>query len=139
MKRYMLDTNTVSHLIKGHPAVGARVQAAPMAALCISAITEGELQFGLAKRPDAKRLRHAVNEFLKRVDVLPWDRTVAARYGALRAAMERQGQSMAPLDLLIAGHALSAAAALVTHDAAFAKVPQLDLEDWTQASGVTLS
>ena len=60
MKRYLLDTNTVSHLIKGHPAVARRVVAVPMASLCISAITEGELLFGLAKRPDAKRLHHLV-------------------------------------------------------------------------------
>ncbi len=73
MKHYMLDTNTVSHLIKAHPAVARRVVAAPMAALCISAITEGELLFGLAKRPDAHRLHRAVREFLRRVDVLPWN------------------------------------------------------------------
>jgi tRNA(fMet)-specific endonuclease VapC len=132
MKRYMLDTNTVSHLIKGHPAVTVRVQAVPMTALCISAITEGELQFGLSKRPQAKRLHLAVDEFLKRVDVLPWDGTVAPHYGALRAAMELLGQILAPLDLLIAGHALSASACLVTNDRAFAEVPQLELEDWTQ-------
>ena len=56
MKHYLLDTNTVSHLIKGHPAVARRMVAVPMSSLCISAITEGELLFGLAKRPDAKRL-----------------------------------------------------------------------------------
>ena len=51
MKRYMLDTNTVSYLIRGHPAVVRRVVAAPMAALCIPAITEGELLFGVARWP----------------------------------------------------------------------------------------
>ena len=85
MKRYMLDTNTVSHLIKEHPAVADRVLAVPMAALCISAITEGELRFGLAKRPDAQRLQLAVQEFLRRVDVLPWDATVTRHYGSVRA------------------------------------------------------
>jgi tRNA(fMet)-specific endonuclease VapC len=56
VKRYLLDTNAVSHLIKGHPAVAQRVVEVPMASRCISAITEGELLFGLAKRQDAKRL-----------------------------------------------------------------------------------
>ena len=51
--RYMLDTNTVSHLLKKHPAVARRVVAAPITSLCISAITQGELLFGLANRPDA--------------------------------------------------------------------------------------
>lgn len=131
MRRYMLDTNTVSHLIKAHPAVGRRVVASPMASLCISAITEGELLFGLAKRPEAKRLHLAVREFLRRVDVLPWDGVVAEHYGAVRADLARQGKTLAPLDLLIATHALSIDAVLVTNDQAFSQVADLHVEDWT--------
>jgi tRNA(fMet)-specific endonuclease VapC len=130
--RYMLDTNMVSHLIKAHPAVAQRVTAKPMASLCISAITEGELLFGLAKRPVAKQLHLAVTEFLKRVDVLPWNSSVAQRYGALRAAMETQGKTLAPLDMLIAAHAASAVAVLVTNDQAFRQVDDLQIEDWTE-------
>jgi tRNA(fMet)-specific endonuclease VapC len=130
MKRYMLDTNTVSHLLKAHPAVIRRVVAAPMAALCISAITEGELLYGLAKRPEANRLHAAVREFLKRMDVLPWDSAVAEHYGAVRAAIERQGRALAPLDLLIATHALAVDSVLVTSDRAFSQVAGLQLEDW---------
>lgn len=131
MKWTMLDTNTVSHLIKEHPAVAGRVVAAPMASLCISAITKGELLFGLAKRPDAKRLHLAVQEFLRRVDVLPWDSAIAEHYGSVRADMERQGKMLAPLDLLIATHALSVGAVLVTNDRAFGQVAELHVEDWT--------
>lgn len=65
MKKFMLVTNMVSHLIKEHPVVARRVVAVPMARLCISAITEGELLFGLANRPDAKRLHRVVREFLR--------------------------------------------------------------------------
>lgn len=129
MKRCMLDTNTVSHLIKSHPAVTRRVLAAPMASLCISAITEGELLFGLAKRPEAKRLHAAVRELLLRLDVLPWNS--AEHYGMARAEMEAQGRILAPLDLLIAAHALSVGAVLVTNDRAFRQVGGLQLEDWT--------
>ena len=131
MKQYMLDTNTVSHLIKEHPAVVERVVAAPMASLCISAITKGELLFGLAKRPDARRLHLVVLEFLRRVDVLPWDSAIAERYGSVRADMERQGKTLAPLDLLIATHALGVGAVLVTNDRAFGQVAGLHVEDWT--------
>jgi len=130
VKRYMLDTNTVSHLIKAHPVVTRRLLAAPMASLCISAITEGELLFGLAKRPDAKRLHAAVRELLLRLDVLPWNS--AEHYGMARAEMEAQGRILAPLDLLIAAHALSVGAVLVTNDRAFRQVGGLQLEDWTK-------
>ena len=131
MKRYMLDTNTVSHLLKEHPAVARRVMVTPMAFLCISAITKSELLFGLAKRPDAKRLHLAVRELLRRVDVLPWDSAIAEHYGSVRADMERQGKILAPLDLLIATHALSGGVVLVTNDRAFGQVADLLVEDWT--------
>lgn len=132
MKRYMLDTNTVSHLLREHPAVARRVVAAPMTSLCISAITEGELLFGLAKRPDAKRIQVAVREFLRRVDALPWESAAAECYGLVRADMARRGKVLAPLDLLIAAHALSVGAVLVTNDRAFSQVSDLPVEDWTE-------
>lgn len=131
MKRYMLDTNAVSHLLREHPLVTKRIVAVPMASLCISAITEGELLFGLAKRPVAKRLHVAVREFLRRVDVLPWDSSTAEHYGIARADMERRGRALASLDLLIATHALSVDAVLVTNDRAFSQIADLHIEDWT--------
>jgi tRNA(fMet)-specific endonuclease VapC len=129
--RYMLDTNTVSHLMRQHPAVVQRVVATSMALLCVSAITAGELLFGLAKRPAATRLHLAVREFLRRVDVLAWDNAVATRYGLLRADMQNRGSTLAPLDLLIAAHALNAGTVLVTNDQAFGQVTNLDVQDWT--------
>ncbi len=132
MTQYLLDTNTVSHLVRQHPVVALRVVAVPMASLCISAITEGELVYGLAKRPDATRLHAVAQQFLLRVDVLPWDRAAARCYGALRALMERKGQTLAPLDMQIAAHALSVGAVLVSNDRAFKQVAGLLLEDWSK-------
>lgn len=133
MTRYMLDTNTVSHLLRSHPTVTARVLEVPMASLCISAITQGELLFGLAKRPSAKALHIAVREFLRRVDSLPWDNAVAENYGTARARMAQAGKVMAPLDMLIAAHALFEDAVLVTNDQAFRQMTGLKMEDWTVA------
>ena len=106
--------------------------AVPIASLCVSAITEGELLFGLARRPEAQRLHLAVRELLRRVDVLPWDRDVAERYGTARAELELKGKSLAPLDLQIAVHALCIGAVLVTNDRVFRQVAGLQLEDWTK-------
>lgn len=131
MRRYLLDTNTVSHLIKQHPQVSRRIIEVPIASLCISAITAGELRYGLAKRPEAKRLHVAVKEFLLRVDVLPWDHKVAECYGEYRAELEKLGKSLASLDLLTAAHALAIDAVLVTNDKAFKQVADLTVEDWT--------
>lgn len=71
MSSYLLDTNTVSHFLRGHPNVDSKLAALPLASLAISAVTEGELLYGLARRPEAKKLHKAVHEFLKAVDSLP--------------------------------------------------------------------
>ena len=131
--KYMLDTNTVSHLVKQHPEVVRRVVDVPMDSLCVSAITAGEVHYGLAKRSEAVRLRAAVTELMRRVDVLPWDSSASGHYGTVRAELERAGTPLASLDGLIAAHALSVAAVLVTSDRAFRHVVHLQIEDWTVA------
>jgi tRNA(fMet)-specific endonuclease VapC len=131
---YLLDTNTVSHLIKRHPQATQHLLAVPMHSVCISAITAGELAFGLAKRPEAVALKAAVNEFLRRVEVLPWDDAVAQTYGTLRALMQSNGTPLAALDMQIAAHALQLKAALISSDRAMAQVPELLVEDWTDSN-----
>jgi tRNA(fMet)-specific endonuclease VapC len=127
----MPDTNIVSHLVKQRPVVVRRAVTASMALLCLSSITARELMYGLAKRLEAIRLRRAVEELLLRVDVLPWDNDAAKRYGSVRADRERRGTILAPPDLLIATHALSVGAVLVTNDQAFHQVGNLNVVDWT--------
>jgi tRNA(fMet)-specific endonuclease VapC len=134
MTRYMLDTNIVSHLLRQHPVVVSHVVAKPMQALCISAITEAELLFGQAKRPDNKKLQLVVQELLRRVESIPWDSIAAEKYGQLRAHMEQHGKVLGNLDLLIASHAASINATLVTNDRAISQVPDLVIEDWTHHS-----
>lgn len=129
--RYMLDTNTVSRIIKGAtPALQNRLRHVPMAHLCVSSITEAELLYGLARKPEAVTLHRIVHEFLLRVDILPWDSEAAHCYGLLRAELERGGVILGNLDLLIAAHAQAAAAVLVTNDRAFLRVSGVRVEDW---------
>ena len=128
--RYLLDTNTVSLLIKRHPQATQRLLAVPMHSLGISAITAGELAFGLAKRPEAVALRAAVHEFLRRVDVLPWDADVAQTYGRLRAQMQSEGIGLSALDMQIAAHAVHVKAILVSSDRAFGQLTEITHENW---------
>jgi tRNA(fMet)-specific endonuclease VapC len=129
--RYMLDTNTVSSLIKKNPAVSAKIASFPMERLCLSVISEGELLYGLAKKPNARNLQMVIQEFLKRVDVLAWDTAVAEHYGVLRAELEGSGNVLGALDMQIAAHASQLGAVLVTNDQAFKRVRKLKVEDWT--------
>ena len=131
--RYLLDTNIASYVIKGNiPAVRRRIVQVPMAQLAISAVTEGELRYGAARRPGAPRLRTIVDEFLLRMTILPWDSEAAQHYGQVRAALQREGLPMGNLDMMIAAHALALGAVLVTNDQAFTRIKELNLEDWTK-------
>ena len=130
--RYLLDTNTVSYILKGNvPRVRERLIKVPMAQVAISVITEAELRFGVARRPEATRLKIAVEEFLLRVAVLPWDSEAAKRYAQIRAALESAGEPMGNLDMMIAAQALAAGVVLVTSDQVFRTVKGLKSVDWT--------
>lgn len=128
--RYMLDTNAVSDFIKQSGNVRAHGIRLPTSTLYISAITEGELLFGLAKKPDAVNLHRVVYELIDRVEVLPWDSNAASQYGELRASLEAKGRILGGLDLMIAAHALSGEFILVTKDKAFNQVEGLYIENW---------
>jgi tRNA(fMet)-specific endonuclease VapC len=130
--RYLLDTNMASYVIKGNlPRVRERLLEIPMAQVSISAVTEAELRFGVARRPEAVRLKVAVEEFLLRVAPLPWDSDAAQHYARIRADLERTGVPMGNLDIMIAAHALALQAVLVTHDRVFHRVKQLKIQDWS--------
>ncbi|MBU3613891.1 type II toxin-antitoxin system VapC family toxin [Polynucleobacter sp. Latsch14-2] len=130
--RYMLDTNTVSSLIKQNQLVRKRITSLPMDKLCLSVISEAELLYGLAKKPHATNLHQVVQEFLKRIEVLAWNSDVAEHYAILRADLEAKGAVLGSLDMQIAAHAFEAGAVLVTNDQAFKSVKKLKVEDWTK-------
>lgn len=131
--RYLLDTNTASYVIKGNiPRVRERLVRVPLAEVGISVVTEAELRFGVERRPDAAKLRVAVDEFLLRIESLAWSSDCAAQYARLRAMLEGRGQPVGNLDMMIAAHALAAETVLVTHDRAFRKIKGLQIEDWTE-------
>lgn len=127
MVTYLLDTNTVSYIIKGRsPAARARLEALDNKHLiCISAITEAELRYGIAKRPAAHKLHAAVEAFLLKLHILPWASDEAAAYGILRAQLEAAGTTLSEMDMLIAAQALAQSAVMVTSDKAFLQIPAL--------------
>lgn len=127
---YMFDTNTVSQLFHRHPRLLRVMEKIPPSAVCISSITEAELLYGVAKR-QSLALKATVAAFLDSVTVYAWDREAAHCYGTMRADMAKKGRVMGALEQLIAAHAQSRGATIVTNDKAFAMVPGLRVEDWT--------
>jgi tRNA(fMet)-specific endonuclease VapC len=132
--RVMLDTNIASYVIRaGNSVLLARLRAFPLSLVTVSAITEAELLYGLARRPEAASLKLAVESFLHHVDVAPWDSAAAAAYGVLRARLEARGTPLGNLDTLIAAHSLATNSLLITNDKALRRTPELRTEDWTAA------
>lgn len=127
----MLDTNAVSAIVKGRAntlstSLNDRL-------FCISVITEAELRFGLVRRAIHADLRRIVENFLVSVDIRPWTSASAECYALLRKELEGLGKPLAPMDLLIAAHAVAENCTLVSADRAFGHVPGLHLLDWSVA------
>ena len=132
-RQYLLDTNTSSYIINGKlPAARRRLARHDLSQIAVSVVTEGELRFGVARRPAAIGLAELVEAFLCQVTILPWESPAAATYAHLRAKLERDGKPLGALDMMIAAHALSLDLVLVTSDRAFGRVPDLVVEDWTK-------
>lgn len=131
--RLMLDTNICIYTIKQKPAeVLARFNSHAVGDIVVSSITVAELWFGVWKSQQQERNRKALEQFLLPLLVVDFDQVAAATYGEVRTALERQGRSLGPLDMLIAAHALSLQVPLVTNNAGeFEKVHGLVVENWT--------
>jgi len=131
MLAYMLDTSICIEVIKSHPPSlkGRFNRLADQ--ICISSITLAELMFGAEKSLRRSENLEAAVAFARNTEVLPFSAKAAAAYGALRAAVERQGRPGGYHDVLIAAHAISEGLTLVSNDArGFAHLPGLRSETW---------
>jgi tRNA(fMet)-specific endonuclease VapC len=131
---WMLDTNIAIEVIRGKSAgLLARLTAHRVGDLCLSSISVAELWYGVAKGQQAAQNTSALESFLRPLVVAPFDERAAAMYGRVRAELARRGAPIGPLDTLIAAHALSLEATLVTNNVSeFSRVSGLSLEDWTE-------
>ncbi|HOI66946.1 MAG TPA: type II toxin-antitoxin system VapC family toxin [Thiomonas arsenitoxydans] len=133
MLRFLLDTHIVIYVIKRRPMEVLAAFNANAARMAISVITLAELLHGAEKssRPSANLA--VVEDFVSRLEVLPYTAKAAQHYGQIRAALERAGEPIGVNDLHIAAHARSEGLTLVTNNAGeFRRVPALQIENWLQ-------
>jgi tRNA(fMet)-specific endonuclease VapC len=99
--------------------------------VAISSIVAAELEVGVRKsvRPENQRARLVF--LFARLRIESFDESAAQHYGEIRAELEKKGISIGPLDLLIAAHARSLGATLITANVGeFKRVKGLKVLAW---------
>jgi tRNA(fMet)-specific endonuclease VapC len=130
---FLLDTNIAGYIVNGRSPEARRIldETIPLTPVLISSVTEAEILYGLEWRPGAIRVRRAVEKLFQVVEIRPWGSAEAQAYSRLRASLRAAGKNLSHPDLMIAAHALSLDAVLISHDKAFRNVvPHLAILDW---------
>jgi len=127
---FLLDTNICSAHFR-RPSGLAHRFTQYSGRLAVSTIALGELYAGAHHCSDPDPLLNKIEELLRDVEILPFDRPCAERFGVVRGRLMRQGIVVSTADLMIASVALVHDLTLVTHNTAdFQRIPDLRLEDW---------
>ncbi len=135
MLKYMLDTNIVIYVLKRRPVELLDVFNRHADQMCISCITLAELIHGVEKSSIPEKNMKRVEDFISRLEVLPYDTDAAMHYGDIRADLEKKGKMIGVNDLHIAGHARSRGLIVVTNNTGeFERIEGLRITDWTSSS-----
>lgn len=132
--RYMLDTNICIYIAKHRPAeVRAHFERLKPGQLIMSAITYGELRYGVSKSNQQAKALAQLQELVQDVPIEALDYRVAEAYGEIRVALETEGRPIGNNDLWIGAHALALNLTLATNnEREFKRIPGLSLENWTK-------
>jgi tRNA(fMet)-specific endonuclease VapC len=133
--RYLLDTNSVSDLIrKPQGRVAQHVHNIGESKVCTSIIVAAELRYGAAKK-QSPRLTAQLQAVLGALEVLPFEAPADTTYGLLRARLERAGRPIGGNDLLIAAQTIALGYTIVTdNEKEFARIEGLPRENWLRQS-----
>ena len=127
---YMLDTDTVSHIVRNHTPVIKKLIKHEDDEICISAVTNAELSYGLEKK-GSQKLFNEVNAIIGKCTIIDFDSSQSEIYGKIRVDLEKSGTPLGDMDMLIAAAALSTGAILVSHNTKhFSKIKGIKVEDW---------
>jgi tRNA(fMet)-specific endonuclease VapC len=130
--KYLLDTDILSFIAReASPALMERVHTVRHADLCISVVTRGEAEFGIAAKPPNRLTLQRMRGLLDHVPTLPLLDEAVEHYVSLRRHLESGGRPIGANDMWIAAHALSRGLILVTNnEREFKRVPRLTVENW---------
>ena len=132
---YLLDTDTCAFILRrSSPVLLERIQLVPLQQQSMSVIMLAELLYGVQVSSKRKMNREGVDALVRHVNVLDWTNEAAEHYAEIRADLKKKGQLICSNDLLIAAHARSLGATIVTNKVKdFRRVKGLQLENWMEA------
>ncbi|WP_061250145.1 type II toxin-antitoxin system tRNA(fMet)-specific endonuclease VapC [Leptospira alstonii] len=131
---YLLDTNICIFLIKKKNTVLLEnLKKRLNKGLFISSLTVAELEFGIQKSERKERNKVALIEFLTIFNILSFSDKDAESYGLIRAELEKKGNVIGSIDMLLAAQAIANNYIFVTNNTKeFKRIKDLKVEDWTQ-------
>ena len=130
MKRYMLDTDIASYVIRGTDSALNRKVVAHDGRLCMSSITYHELLYG-ARMKSSQRLESTIAAFEEIVPVVEFSPQAADKAAEIRAMLDLHGRTIGVMDALIAANAIVVGCVLVTNNTAhFSRIVGLEIENW---------
>jgi len=132
--KYLIDTNICIYIMNKRPTgIIHKFKRFDVGEICVSTITVSELQYGVSKSKNRRLNKQRIEEFLSPLEILPYDEIAASIYGDIRIQLEKRGEPIGPLDLLIAAHALSKNLVLISNnEKEFKRVKNLKVENWVK-------
>ena len=129
---YMLDTNAIIMAVR-HPEwpIYPKIKEHLGKDLCISAVTYGELEYGIRKSANPEKNRLAITKILLGIRILDFDSRAAVHFGDIFAELESKRMRIGDRDTMIAANARSLGYTVVTNNTReFSRVKGLNVEDW---------
>jgi tRNA(fMet)-specific endonuclease VapC len=137
--KYILDTNAVSALMRGDPAVIERLRQTSRSDVGLPAPVLAEIAYGIERLPKSRRRQSLSERYLSirsAINRQQWTDEVSEAFGRIKASLEKRGRTIEDFDAAIAAHALAIDAVLVTANVTqMTRVPGLVVEDWSKTGG----
>ena len=124
----IIDTNALSALADGDPAIEPALRRASIIALPV--VVLGEYRYGIGQSRNRTRYERWLEESLPGVQILDIEEQTTHDYAAIRSQLKRSGRPIPANDVWIAALAKQHDLSLLSRDVHFDHVPGLERVNW---------
>jgi tRNA(fMet)-specific endonuclease VapC len=84
------------------------------------------------KLKESVKLKKAVEDLIERLEILPFTEYASFKYADIRSSLQKKGQIIEDMDMLIAACVIAEGAVLITNNEKhFSNIDGLKIENWT--------